>query len=167
MPKRHKPQRLSNLLAQSSGNLAHIAQKSLQLSDLNHFLVGTVGDTIAQNCRVSNCTDGILTIETNNSAHSLRLKFLSGEILTNLRKKVLPDLVDILIKVVPNETFYQQSVKKPVKNRQMSEKAGDYILEAASNAPDSLKRKLERLAALRNGVSNDDPNNDPNNDKET
>lgn len=149
MPKRHTPQQITKLFAQSSGNLAQIAQKSLQLSDLNHVLVGCVGDTIAQNCRVSNYAQGILTIETDNSAFATRLRFKTDQILSDFRQNVLPDLVDIYIKVIPGEQYYQKTVEKPVKHRQLSEQASQSILDAASNAPESLKRKLERLAALK------------------
>jgi hypothetical protein len=150
LPKRHTPETLTNLLAKSSGNLAAITQRSQQLNKLNSFLVKTVGDTIAQNCRVSNYDRGVLTIETANSAFATRLNFMLADILSNFRQNVLPELANITLKVVPNNKFLRQEVKKKaVNNNQISKQAASYILEAASHAPDSLKRKLERLAALQ------------------
>ncbi len=150
MPKRHTPETLTNLLAKSSGNLASITQRSQQLNTLNSFLAKSVGDTIAQNCRVSNYHHGVLTIETANSAFATRLNFMLADILSNFRQNVLPELANITLKVVPNNKFLHQEVKKEaVNNNRLSEQAASYILEAASNAPDSLKRKLERLAALQ------------------
>jgi hypothetical protein len=157
MPKRHTPKSLSNLFAKSEGSLANIAEKSQQLNSLNHYLVEAVGDTIAQKCRVSNYQQGILTLETNNSAFATRLNFMLPQILLNFRRNVLPDLADIYVKVVPNEHFYQAKEKKaPAKRRQLSQQASECITEAAANAPQSLKRKLERLAALAN--NNDSQN---------
>ena len=148
MPKPHTPKSLSNLFTKSSGSLARIAEKSQYLNALNHHLVETVGATIAQNCRVSNYEQGILTIETINSAFATRLNFMLPQILQNFRENVLPEMASIKIKVVPNEKFYCAVNRKVEKNtNRLSEQASSYILEAASNAPDSLKRKLERLAA--------------------
>ncbi len=147
MPKRQTPRQLATLLTQGSGNLAQLAQKSKQISDLNHFLAGCVGDTIAQNCRVSNYSQGILTIETDNSAFATRLQFMSRQILTDFRQNVLPDLADLYIKVLPGEQYYQKSIPQETPSRHLSEQAGEAILAAASHAPESLRKKLERLAA--------------------
>lgn len=154
MPKRHTPKSLSNLFAKSSGSLASIAEKSQHLNTLNLFLAETVGVTIAQNCRVSNYEQGILTIETANSAFATRLNFMLAEILSNFRRNVLPELVDIKVKVVPIDQISAYKGKKdekaaPVNENPLSDQAASYIIEAAANAPESLKRKLERLAALR------------------
>lgn len=147
MPKQHTPKSLSNLFNKSTGNLARIAEKSQYLNALNHHLVETVGATIAQNCRVSNYHQGILTIETINSAFATRLNFMLPQILQNFRQNVLPEMASIKIKVVPNEKFYHQAQPKEEKNtNRISEQAADYIIEAASHAPDSLKKKLLRLA---------------------
>ncbi|MFT4924190.1 MAG: hypothetical protein ACI8WB_000268 [Phenylobacterium sp.] len=148
MPKPQTPKSLSNLFTKSSGSLARIAEKSQYLNALNHHLVETVGDTIAQKSRVSNYNQGILTIETVNSAFATRLNFMLPQILQNFRENVLPEMASIKIKVVPNEQFYKKSQPKEEKNiSQLSEQASQYILAAAQNAPDSLKRKLERLAS--------------------
>lgn len=150
MPKPHNPETLSNLFAKSTGGLARIAEKSQYLQTLNHYLGESVGDTIAQKCRVSNYEQGILTIETANSAFATRLNFMLGQILSNFREKVLPDLADINVKVVPSQKFTKHSpIKAPVNTNHISEQAASYIIEAASHAPASLKKKLERLAALR------------------
>jgi hypothetical protein len=106
-----------------------------------------VGDTIAQNCRVSNYAHGILTIETDNSAFATRLNFMSARILSNFRQNVLPELADIYIKVMPAQQYEQKSEVKPAKSRHISEQASQSLLEVAAHAPDSLKRKLEKLAA--------------------
>lgn len=130
--------------------MASIAQRSQQLNTLNTFLAKTVGDTIAQNCRVSNYDRGVLTIETANSAFATRLNFMLADILSNFRQNVLPELANITVKVVPNNKFLRQEQKKEaVNNNRISAKAAEYILEVASNAPDGLKRRLERLAALQ------------------
>jgi hypothetical protein len=147
LPKRHAPSSLSNLFAKSSGSLARITEKSQYLNSINQALENSVGATIAQNCRVSNYDQGILTIETAKSGFAMRLKFLRAEILSDFCANVLPDLVHIDVKVVPGEKFYTNAEKKASINTNMlSEQAGDYIMEAAINAPESLKRKLEKLA---------------------
>ena len=147
MPKRHNPETLTNLLAKNAGKLALIAEKTHHLQTLDQCLSETVGDTIAQNCRVSNYHQGILTIETINSAFATRLNFMLPQILQNFRQNVLPEMASIKIKVVPNEKFYHQTQPKEEKNtNHISEQAADYIIEAASHAPDSLKKKLLRLA---------------------
>lgn len=147
MPKRHTPESLDYLLHQSSGNLAAIAEKSQHIQALNQCLSETVGDTIAQKCRVSNYAQGILTIETVNSAFATRLNFLSSQILLNFRRNVLPELIDIKVKVIPNETNSYQTAKKATKSkRQLSKQSADAILAVSQNAPDKLKKVLERLA---------------------
>jgi hypothetical protein len=149
MPKQHAPKSLTSLFTKSEGTLAAIAEKGQYLNALNHHLIETVGATIATNCRVSNYNNqGGLTIETINSAFATRLNFMLPQILQNFRQNVLPQIASIKIKVVPNEKFYCAANKKPpINTNRLSEQASDYILEAASHAPDSLKRKLERLAA--------------------
>lgn len=147
MPKQHTPKSLSNLFGDSTGNLARIAEKSQYLNALNAHLGKAVGATIAQNCRVSNYDQGVLTIETVNSAFATRLNFMVGQILQNFRQNVLPELANVTIKVKPGTQFYRYSDSLEKKNpNRLTEQAAAYIVEAASHAPDSLKRKLERLA---------------------
>lgn len=149
MPKQHDPQSLNHLLVKSAGNLSAIAEKTQHLQTLNHYLAQTVGDTIAQKCSVVNYQQGILTIQAVNAMFATRLNFLSAEILLNFRRDVLPDLIDIKIKVLPNETKSPQMDKKsPSKYGNLSKDAAQSILDASENAPEKLKKTLQRLAAL-------------------
>jgi hypothetical protein len=149
MPKRHNPETLTNLLAKNAGKLALIAEKTHHLQTLDQCLSETVGDTIAQNCRVSNYKQGILTIETANSAFATRLNFMLAQILLNFRQKVLPELIDIQVKVIPNEKFALKTVEKqPEKIQKLSKQSADCILAVSANAPEKLKQTLQRLAAL-------------------
>lgn len=148
MPKQHDPKSLSHLLAKSAGNLSAIAEKTQHLQSLNHYLAQSVGDLLAQKCSVVNYKHGILTIQTVNAMMATRLNFMSAEILLNFRRDVLPDLIDISIKVLPNETKVNQSDKKSTTSHgNLSKDAAQSILSVSENAPDKLKKTLERLAA--------------------
>lgn len=148
MPKQHDPKSLSHLLAKSAGNLSAIAEKTQHLQSLNQYLAQSVGDLLAQKCSVVNYKQGILTIQTVNAMMATRLNFMSAEILLNFRRNVLPDLIDINIKVLPNETKVIQSDRKSTTNHgNLSKDAAQSILSVSENAPDKLKKTLQRLAA--------------------
>lgn len=148
MPKQHDPKSLNHLLARSAGNLSAIAEKTQHLQTLNHYLAHTVGELLAQKCSVVNYKQGILTIQTVNAMMATRLNFMSAEILLNFRRDVLPDLIDISIKVQPNETNTRQADKKSTSSHgNLSKDAAEAILSVSENAPDKLKATLKRLAS--------------------
>lgn len=161
MPKQDQPQSVTQLLASnSSAKLGILTVKTQHLQILNHSLHRTIGVELAPKCQVVNYQHGILVIQTVNAMFATRLNFMTSKILLNFRRDVLPDLIDIKIKVLPSEKkgafrHDSQDGTRAFAAR-LSKQAAESILSVSQSAPEQLKQGLERLAALANARSETD-----------
>ncbi|MGF1680687.1 DUF721 domain-containing protein [Photobacterium minamisatsumaniensis] len=143
----HRPQTTADLLDDSQ--LGNIQQRAIALSKLNKAVKQHLD--CAEFCRVSNYRQGILIIETASAAWSMRLNYERNTLINKLREKLLPNLARIDIKVNPElaavivvkEDKTPDIVRKPI-----SPLAAQYLLHTAQDAPDKIKKRLERIAAL-------------------
>ena len=149
MPKSNQPTKLQQLFASEQTKLHSYQQKTQHLSQLAQCLNQTVGWQIGQHCQIGNFHQGILTIYANNSSYATRLNFQQSQILLNFRRNVLPELIDIKIKVLPQASIGRKSTTKPLKKQQLSHQTADALLEVSEQAPEKLKQALQRLAQHR------------------
>ncbi|PSV67536.1 DUF721 domain-containing protein [Photobacterium angustum] len=142
-----RPQTTGDLLEETGLN--NIQQRAIALSQLNTAVKQHVN--CAEHCRVSNYRQGILIIETESAAWSMRLNYERHTLMMKLREKLLPKLQNIEIKVNPSlaAVHKQRQEKIPdIIQKPITEVAAQHLLATAASAPEKVKKRLERLALL-------------------
>lgn len=143
----HRPQTTASLLDDSQ--LGNIQQRAVALSKLNKAVKEHLA--CAEHCRVSNYRQGVLIIETASAAWSMRLNYERNSLIKKLREKLLPKLASIEVKVNPELAAIETTKKDKtpdIVQKPISPLAAQYLLTTAEHAPDKVKARLERLAAL-------------------
>lgn len=143
----HRPQTTASLLDDSQ--LGNIQQRAIALSKLNKAVKQHLD--CADFCRVSNYRQGTLIIETASAAWSMRLNYERNNLIRKLREKLLPQLASIEVKVNPALAAVEKKQEEKVPDivrKPISPLAAQYLLTTAKSAPDKVKKKLERIAAL-------------------
>lgn len=151
---RFAPKPLNDIMAGLSGRLASYAGKSQALDKQQTLLSDFLGANLGSKCRVSNYRDGTLMIEAVSAPIALRLNYLKMDMLSHFRAAGMAELGQIKItanpqttqRLSPNTTTKMNNNAPAAKQPPMSEQTADYLTAIASNAPPSLKAKLERLA---------------------
>ncbi|MGF1692828.1 DUF721 domain-containing protein [Photobacterium kagoshimensis] len=143
----HRPQTPAHLLDDST--LGNIQQRAVALAKLNEAVKQHLN--CAEHCRVSNYRQQTLIIEVSSANWSMRLNFERNTLMNKLREQLLPQLKQIDIKVNPSlaADFERKQHKAPdIIRKPITEKAAGYLLYTAQHAPDKVKARLERIAAL-------------------
>ncbi|MCD9499620.1 DUF721 domain-containing protein [Photobacterium carnosum] len=143
----HRPQTAAHLL--DSDGLTSIQQRAAALSQLNTAVKSHLN--CAEHCRVSNYRQGVLIIETESAAWSMRLNYERYQLTLKLREKLLPKLREIEVKVNPilaAVAIRKQDKIPDIIQKPISHVAAQHLLATAANAPDKVKVCLERLAKL-------------------
>ncbi|NQZ86778.1 MAG: DUF721 domain-containing protein [Colwellia sp.] len=145
--KTRKPSDMSELFQSSKGTLAQIAAKTNSLTILSDIVRQTCPDLPADVWHIANFKQKSLVIEVTSAVWSQRLQFERMNICRELAIATDNAFDQIEIKVSPyrNKVTYQTEVKvhEPLK---ISQNTADQLLAIAKNAPESLKKKLEKLA---------------------
>jgi len=145
--KTRKPSDMSELFQSSKGTLAQIAAKTNSLTILSDIVRQTCPDLPADVWHIANFKQKSLVIEVTSAVWSQRLQFERMNICRELAIATDNAFEQIEIKVSPyrNKVTYQTEVKaqEPL---QISKNTADQLLAVAKNAPESLKKKLEKLA---------------------
>ncbi len=145
--KTRKPSDMSELFQSSKGTLAQIAAKTNSLTILSDIVRQTCPDLPADVWHIANFKQKSLVIEVTSAVWSQRLQFERMNICRELAIATDNAFDQIEIKVSPyrNKVTYQTEVKvhEPLK---ISKNTADQLLAVAKNAPESLKKKLEKLA---------------------
>ncbi len=149
MRKSH-PSSLDSLIAET--RFSRLQGRASELSKVNQMVQAWLEQQGIQHTRVANFRDGMLMLETGSPAWLMRLNYTRAQLMSHLRQ-TYPTLISVEIKVnpslmdlAPEETI---AAKKAKPNpRTVSPAAAEHLRRAAENAPDSLKEKLERIAAL-------------------
>ena len=145
--KTRKPSDMSELFQSSKGTLAQIAAKTNSLTILSDIVRQTCPDLPADVWHIANFKQKYLVIEVTSAVWSQRLQFERMNICRELAVATDNAFDQIEIKVSPyrNKVTYQTEVKvhEPLK---ISQNTADQLLAIAKNAPESLKKKLEKLA---------------------
>ncbi|GAB3523272.1 hypothetical protein BIT28_16845 [Photobacterium proteolyticum] len=143
----HRPRTTASLLDDSQ--IGNIQQRAIALSKLDKAVKQHLD--CSDHCRVSNYRQGTLIIETASASWSMRLNYERNNLIRKLREQLLPQLASIEVKVNPALAAVErkQEDKAPdIVQKPISPLAAQYLLTTAKNAPDKVKKKLERLAAL-------------------
>ena len=143
--KTRKPSDMSELFQSSKGTLAQIAAKTNSLTILSDIVRQTCPDLPADVWHIANFKQKSLVIEVTSAVWSQRLQFERMNICRELAIATDNAFDQIEIKVSPyrNKVTYQTEVKvhEPFK---ISQNTADQLLAIAKNAPESLKKKLEK-----------------------
>jgi len=149
--KTRKPEDMSVLFQSSRGTLAQIAAKTNSLTVLADIVRQTCPDLPADVWHIANFKQKSLVIEVTSAVWSQRLQFERMNICRELARVTDNEFDQIEIKVSPyrNKVSYQETepVAEPL---QITDKTAQQLLAVAKNAPDSLRKKLEKLAKHAN-----------------
>ncbi len=148
----HRPQSADSLL--DSDKLTNITQRAILLDQLGKKVKACLSTDLSNNIRVANYRQGVLIIEVSSSAWAQRLNFERFNLMSQLRSGDLPQLSTIDVKVNP-ELSKQPHRRKTsdvpdIQQEPISPVAAEYLKAVAAHAPDGIKARLERLAALSN-----------------
>ena len=145
------PTDMSALFNSTSGTLAQITAKTNSLAILGDIVRQICPDLPEDVWKIANFKGKSLVIEVNSAVWSQRLQFERMNICRELTQVTENQFNQIEIKVtpyrtkVPEKTFLPEAV-----NTKISQQTANQLLEIAKNAPDSLRKKLEKLAAHAN-----------------
>jgi len=147
--KTKKPMDASNLLNSSTGTLAQIAAKTNSLNVLADIVRQTCPDLPEEVWHIGNFRQNSIVIEVISGIWGQRLQFERMNICQKLAQATDNDFNQIEIKVSP----YRNKVKEVKtfaadKTQFISKKTAKQLNEVAEHAPESLKRKLKKLAKL-------------------
>ena len=146
--KSKQPTDMSSLFQSSKGTLAHIAAKTNSLTLLSNIVRQTCPDLPEDVWNIANFRQNILIIEVNSSVWGQRLQFERMNINKELSLITRGEFTQIEIKVSPyRNKVVEKTISPPAKTQFISQKTADRLREVAINAPESLKKKLEKLAS--------------------
>lgn len=147
--KTKKPQDTSSLMKSSTGTLAQIASKTNSLTIIADIVRQICPDLPEEVWHIGNFKQNIIVIEVISAIWAQRLQFERMKINQNLQDATQGEFTQIEIKVSPyrNKVEKQPEVPKNIQSS-ISERTAQQLNEIAENAPDSLKKKLQKLASL-------------------
>ncbi|MEW6989275.1 DUF721 domain-containing protein [Colwelliaceae bacterium 6441] len=149
--KTKKPLDTSSLMKSSTGTLAQIAAKTNSLTILADIVRQTCPDLPAEVWHIANFKSHSIVIEVISATWGQRLQFERMKISQKLEQITAGEFSQIEIKISPyrNQQPTIQQTYQPVE-RNISQKTAQQLNEVAKNAPEGLKKKLQKLASLAN-----------------
>ena len=146
----NEPKMLTNLLSQGS-LLSQIHERTLALSQLAKVVDELLPTPLNQQYRVANYRQGVLILEVSSANWLTRIKYEQSNLISAIRKKILPSLSSIQYKINPAiATNYSQSVNFFDKNAKINNvitiQTAIYLNAVAEHAPEKLKKQLIKLA---------------------
>lgn len=145
------PTDMSALFNSTSGTLAQIAAKTNSLTILSDIVRQICPDLPEDVWKIANFKGKSLVIEVNSAVWSQRLQFERMNICRELTQVTENQFNQIEIKITPYRTkIPAKTVLPEASNSTISKKTAAQLLEVAKNAPESLRKKLEKLAAHAN-----------------
>ncbi len=147
--KTKRPLDASSLLQSSTGTLAQIASKTNSLTLLADIVRQTCPDLPAEVWHIANFRQNSIVIEVISAIWGQRLQFERMKISQKLTQATDNEFNHIEIKISPyRNKQYPVSETKAEKTQFISQNTANQLNELAEHAPESLKLKLQRLAAL-------------------
>ncbi|OCG06627.1 hypothetical protein A9G13_10205 [Gilliamella sp. wkB178] len=146
----NEPQKLATLLTQDS-SLSQIKERTFALYKLAILVNDLLPHALNQQCRVANYRQGILIIEVSSANWLTRLKYEQENIISVLRKRILPSLSSIQYQINPDITVHSLEVvnhlsKKSKSFNFITTESASFLYALAEDAPDKLKKQLIKLA---------------------
>ncbi|AOV97824.1 hypothetical protein A9798_13300 [Edwardsiella hoshinae] len=158
-----RPQSLDTLLddnAAADGILKNVQQRAVALLRLDRAVQALLPTPLQPFCRVANFRQGVLVLEVANASWLMRLRYEQSRLLSALRAEILPSLSSIDTRINPDlmrqcgknaqsdATPCQAKEPETVMMRTLSTESAQQLRWLASQSPEGLRKKLERLAAL-------------------
>jgi hypothetical protein len=148
--KSRKPTDMSSLFQSSKGTLAQIAAKTNSLTILADIVRQTCPDLPEDVWNIANFKQKTIVIEVNSAVWSQRLQFERMNICRDLALATDGAFDQIEIKVSPYRNKVVRPTLKPIdadnKSLPISNATAQNFRDIAVNAPESLKKLLEKLA---------------------
>ncbi len=142
------PTDMSALFNSTSGTLAQIAAKTNSLTVLSDIVRQICPDLPADVWKIANFKANALVIEVNSAVWSQRLQFERVNICRELIKVTENEFNQIEIKITPfRPKVPEKTVIPNAINSTISKATAEQLLKVAQGAPESLRKKLEKLAA--------------------
>ncbi|AKE52633.1 DciA family protein [Kangiella geojedonensis] len=94
---------VADILSKSDGLLKGLLKQSNSLKSINKSVQELLPDELKGHCEVSEFNQTSLIITAENAAWSTRLRYISSELLANLRQAGHYSLANIQIKVKPSQ----------------------------------------------------------------
>ena len=131
--------------------MAQIAAKTNSLTILADIVRQTCPDLPAEVWHIANFKQNSIVIEVISATWGQRLQFERVNISQKLSQVSAGEFNQIEIKISPyrNQQPIKQVIAPPIV-RNISRKTAQHLNEIAENAPESLKKKLQKLASLAN-----------------
>jgi hypothetical protein len=138
------------LLNSSSGTLAQIRLKTNFLTNLAGIVRQNCPDLPADAWHIANFKQNTIVIEVKTAIWGQRLQFERMKLNQAIAQASDNQFTQIDIKINPHWAKAKpvEAELKPMRQHKITEAAAQHICQAASNAPESLKIKLLRLAQL-------------------
>ena len=142
------PTDMSALFNSTSGTLAQIAAKTNSLTILSDIVRQICPDLPADVWKIANFRQNAIVIEVNSAVWSQRLQFERVNICRELVRVTDNEFNQIEIKITPFHTkVFAKTVIPDAINSTISASTAEQLLKVAQSAPDSLRKKLEKLAS--------------------
>ena len=145
------PTDMSALFNSTSGTLAQIAAKTNSLTLLSDIVRQICPDLPENVWKIANFKGKSLVIEVKSAVWSQRLQFERMNICRELTQVTDNQFNQIEIKITPYRTkIPEKTVLPDAISSTISKATATQLLEISKKAPDSLRKKLEKLAAHAN-----------------
>jgi len=149
--KTKRPADASSLLQSSKGTLAQIAAKTNSLTLLANIVRQICPDLPVEVWHIANFRQNSIVIEVISANWGQRLQFERNNISQKLSAATNDEFNQIEIKVSPYRNKQVDQPKPQINtNQTISQKTAAQLNAVAENAPESLKKKLQKLADLAN-----------------
>jgi len=145
------PTDMSALFNSTSGTLAQIAAKTNSLTVLSDIVRQICPDLPADVFKIANFKANAIIIEVKSAVWSQRLQFERMNICRELTQVTNNEFNQIEIKITPfrNKVPEKTVIPNAINSKISAATAAD-LLKIAATAPESLRKKLEKLAAHAN-----------------
>ncbi|MFT6918659.1 MAG: hypothetical protein ACJA2G_001278 [Cognaticolwellia sp.] len=145
------PTDMSALFNSTSGTLAQIAAKTNSLTVLSDIVRQICPDLPADVFKIANFKANAIIIEVKSAVWSQRLQFERMNICRELAQVTNNEFNQIEIKITPfRHKVPEKTIIPNAINSTISAATAADLLKIAATAPESLRKKLEKLAAHAN-----------------
>ncbi|MFQ1016362.1 DUF721 domain-containing protein [Gilliamella sp. Occ3-1] len=146
----NEPQMLTSILAQNF-SLSKIQDRTNALNSLAKVVNDLLQSPMNQQCRVANYRQGVMILEVSTASWLTRLKYEQSNLISEIRKNILPSLSSIQYQINPDISVRwshnnYQSDKSSLVSSVITQKSAMFLYALAENAPDKLKKQLIKLA---------------------
>lgn len=151
----HRPNDIENLLAGSQ--FAQLQEQSRLISAIREHLSEILPNIQSENYHVASYRHGTLVLECISPTRATVLKRFRDEIRSGLRRRCIPALSHIEFKINPRLSSQSSTaIQLPKKTKdKMSIHTASNLISIAQHLPENLKLRLESIAALAEGKSED------------